>query len=56
MLVSPEIPVVLGIVVVEGQGLDGVLVDVKDEVMDGGHLRPSPIQQLKVGMPDPLGR
>ena len=56
MPVSPEIPVVLGIAVVEGQGLDGVPFDVQDEVMDGGHICPCPIQQLKVGMPDPLGR
>ena len=40
----------------EVEGLDGVLVSIQDEVMDGGHLRPSPVQQLKVGMPDPLER
>ena len=39
-----------------GEGLDGVLVDLQDEVMDDGHLCPSPVQQLKVGMPDPLER
>ena len=56
MPVSPEIPVEPGVALVEGVGLDGVLVNVQDEVMDGGHLRPSPVQQLKVGMPDPLER
>ena len=39
-----------------GEWLDGVLVDLQDEVMDDGHLCPSPVQQLKVGMPDPLER
>ena len=56
MPVNPEIPVVLDVALVEGQGLDGVLVDVQDEVMDGDHIRPSPIQQLKLGMPHPLER
>ena len=51
-----EIPVIPGIVLVEGEGLDGILVGIQVEVMDGGHLRPSPVQQLKVGMPDPLER
>ena len=41
------------VVVLDGQGLDGVLVGVQDEVMDGGHLSPAPTQQLKVGMPGP---
>ena len=51
-----EIPVTPGIALVDSEGLDGILVSIQDEVMDGGHLRPSPVQQLKVGMPDPLGR
>ena len=38
-----------------GEGLDGVLVDLQDEVIEDGHLRPSPVQQLKVGIPDSEG-
>ena len=29
-----------------GEGLDGVLVDLQDEVVEDGHLCPSPVQQL----------
>ena len=53
---QPEIPVIPSVVLVEGERLDGVLFGIQDKVMDGGHLRPSPVQQLKVGMPDPLER
>ena len=39
-----------------GEELDGVPADLQDKVSEDGHLRPSLVQQLKVGIPDSLGR
>ena len=39
-----------------GEGLDGILADMQDEVMEGDHLHPSPVQQSMAGIPDSLGR
>ena len=38
-----------------GEGLDGVLGDLQDEVVEDSHHCPSPGQQLEVGIPDSEG-